>query len=48
MQKDDDKKEFEVEELEDDLEDVAGGACHCAGACQSGDCSGCCKEVQQM
>lgn len=38
--------ELEIEELEDGLEEVSGGACHCAGACSSGDCSGCCNEQQ--
>lgn len=32
----DEKKDFEVEELEDELEDVAGGNC---GGCNN--CSGC-------
>lgn len=36
--------DFEVEELKSELDEVAGGACHCAGACSGGECSACCKE----
>lgn len=41
QKKDESKKEFEVEELDSQLEDVAGGSCDGCDSCSGGPGSGC-------